>query len=214
MTRPATVLVLALLFLAPAAAQQTGLTEEQLKSAEVEVPQLVKLFQLEAGATLADIGAGFGAWTMRLSRVVGPTGRVYATDVGAPQLAALRESVARERLTNVTVLEGSKQSTNLPDLCCDAILIRDAYHHLTHPLDIIVSMARALKPGGMLAVADFPPRPNTEVPDGVLANRGGHGVSLAIVEREVGTVLTHVRSIPTWSKGNQGSMLFLALFRK
>jgi predicted methyltransferase len=214
MIRPATVLVLGLLFLTPVAAQQTGLTEAQLKSADAEVPQLVKLLQLEPGMTIADVGAGFGAWTMRFSKVVGPTGRVYATDIGDAQLKALRESVARDRLTNVTVLEGSKQSTNLPEHCCDAILIRDAYHHLTHPYDIIQSMTSALKPGGILAVADFPPRPNTEVPDGVLANRGGHGVPSTVVEREGSTLLTHVRTIPNWSKGNQESVLFLVLFRK
>jgi predicted methyltransferase len=214
MTRPAIVLVLVFLFITPIGGQQTGLTDAQLKSAEIEVPQLVKLLQLESGSTVADVGAGFGAWTMRFSRVVGPTGRVYSTDIGAPQLKALRDSVAREKLANVTVLEGAVQSTNLPELCCDAILIRDAYHHLTHPYDIIQSMARALKPGGMLAIADFPPRPGTEPPDGVLANRGGHGVPLAIVEREAGVLFTHVRSIPQWSKGNQESVLFLALFRK
>jgi SAM-dependent methyltransferase len=214
MTRPVTALVLVLLFSIPIAAQQTGLTPEQQKSAEVEVPQLVKLLQLQPGSVVADVGAGFGAWTVRFSRAVGPTGHVYSTDIGVPQLAFLRESVKREKLTNVTVLEGAAQDTKLPENCCDAILIRDAYHHLTHPYDIIQSMTRSLKPGGMLAVVDFPPRANTEPPDGVLANRGGHGVPLAVVEREVGVLLTHVQSIPKWSKGNQESVLFLALFRK
>jgi precorrin-6B methylase 2 len=90
--------------------QQTGLTEGQIKAAEIEVPQLVELLQLKPGMTIADVGAGFGAWTVRFSRWIGPAGRVYASDVGAPQLAALRESIAREKLTNVTVLEGAAGS--------------------------------------------------------------------------------------------------------
>jgi ubiquinone/menaquinone biosynthesis C-methylase UbiE len=164
--------------------------------------------------TVADVGAGFGAWTMRFSRWIGPAGRVYASDVGAAQLAALRDAVQRERLTNVTVLEGAPDTTNLPALCCDAILIRDAYHHLTRPEDIVRSFAASLKPGGTLIVIDFPPRPDSEVPDGVPANRRGHGVPPEVVQREVGAALTYVRTIPNWAPNSQPASLYLVLFRK
>jgi ubiquinone/menaquinone biosynthesis C-methylase UbiE len=178
----------------------------------MEVPELVTLFELKPGMTVADVGAGFGAWTMELAKVVGPSGRVYASDIGAAQLAALRE--AAKKHSNVTVVEGAATSTNLPAGCCDAVLIRDAYHHLTEPDPIVKSLAAALKPGGRLAVIDFPPRTNSEVPTGVPANRRGHGVPPDVVEREVGTVLTHVRTNPTWASNSQPSDLFLVLFRK
>jgi ubiquinone/menaquinone biosynthesis C-methylase UbiE len=203
-----------LLQLAAPAAQQTGLTEGQIKAAELEVPELARLFELKPGMTVADVGAGFGAWTMRFSRAVGPSGRVYATDIGAAQLAALRDAVQREGLTNVTVIEGALATTNLPLVCCDAILIRDAYHHLTEPAAIVKSLAAALKPGGRMAVIDFPPRPNSEVPAGVPADRRGHGVPPEVVEREVGAVLTHVETRPTWNANSQPASLYLVLFRK
>ncbi len=196
------------------AAQQTGLTEGQSKAAELEVPELTKLFELKPGMTVADVGAGFGAWTVRLSRVVGPGGRVFATDIGEPQLAALRDAVQREGLTNVTVLAGGTDTTNLPALCCDAILIRDAYHHLTQPAAIVKSLAAALKPGGRLAVIDFPPRAQSDVPSGGPADRLGHGVPPEVVEREVGAVLTHVRTIAAWMPASQPASLYLVLFRK
>jgi hypothetical protein len=120
----------------------------------------------------------------------------------------------REGLRNVTVLEGAPRSTNLPAQCCDAILIRDAYHHFSNPDDMARSLAASLKPGGRLAVIDFPTRPNTEVPAGVPANRGGHGVPFALVEKEVGAALTHVRTVPMWSPKSEPADLFLVLFRK
>jgi SAM-dependent methyltransferase len=213
--RPAVATLALVLFLhAPGGAQQTALTEAQIKSADVEVPRLVGLLELKPGMSVADVGAGFGAWTMRLARELGPTGRVYATDVGTAQLAALRDVTQRERLTTVTVIEGAASSANLPALCCDAILIRDAYHHFTEPAALITSLAAALKPGGRLAVIDFPPRPNTEVPSGVPANRGGHGVPPEVVEREVGAALMHVRTLPAWSPASEPASLFLVLFRK
>jgi precorrin-6B methylase 2 len=195
-------------------AQQTALTEGQLKAAEVEVPQLVQLLELKPGMTVADVGAGFGAWTMRFSKWIGPSGRVYASDIGAPQLAALRDAVKREQLTNVTVVEGAAASTNLPAACCDAILVRDAYHHFTQPDEMIRSLTAALKPGGRLAIIDFPPREKSEVPAGVRADRGGHGVPPEVVQAEVGAALKHVRTISTWAPDSQPASLFLVLFRK
>jgi len=206
---------LVLLFISQIAAQQTALTDAQIKSAETEVPRLAEALALKPGMTIADLGAGFGAWTMRFSRYLGPAGRVYAIDIGAAQLASLKESIARERLTNVTVLEGAVGSTNLPALCCDAILIRDAYHHFTQPEDVLRSVAASLKPGGRLAVIDFPPRPNSEIPAGVPANRGGHGVPPEVVQREVNAAgLTTVSTTPNWAPDSQPASLFFVLFRK
>jgi len=44
-----------------------------------------------------------------------------------------------------------------------------------------------------LAVVDFPPRPNSEVPAGVRANRRGHGVPPEIVQQEVGAAFGKYR---------------------
>ena len=214
-------LTLTLALAAPLAAQQQpaadgGPTEAQLASAEAEVPRLVEIFQLKPGMSVADVGAGFGAWTIGFAEAVGPTGRVYSSDVGEQQLASLRQTKTRRALTNVTVVEGGERSTNLPARCCDAILVRDVYHHLTAPEDMTSSLAATLKPGGRLVVVDFLPRPDTDVPAGVPANRGGHGVPSDVVIAEVTAAgLTHVISDPQWSGTPQRpASLFLTLFQK
>jgi hypothetical protein len=61
---------------------------------------------------------------------------------------------------------------------------------------------------------DFPPRPKTTVPEGVPVSRRGHGVPPEDVRREVGAVLTHVRTIPNWSPESEPGSLFLVIFRK
>ena len=180
-------------------AQVLAPTADQMSLSNIEVQRLLKLLQLEPGTNIADVGAGLGAWTLRFSQWTGPKGRVYATDIGDVQLESLRALITKEGLTNVTVLVGAADSTNLPAGCCDAILMRNVFHYVTEPAAMIRNVAASLKPGGRFAVVDFPPRPNSVVPPGVPANRGGNGVPPEIVAGEVGAVLRHVITVPDWS---------------
>jgi ubiquinone/menaquinone biosynthesis C-methylase UbiE len=197
------ILFLAGLAVSPARGQSPaplqGPTPEQIAESELEVGRLVPLLRLEPGMAIADVGAGLGAWTLRLSQRTGPAGRVYATDIDEVALTALRTFFAREQLSNVTVLVGAAGATNLPAGCCDAILLRNVFHYVTEPDAMIRSLAASLKPGGRLAIVDYPPRPTTKVPSGVPANRGGIGIPPEVVEREVGTVLRHVTTVPNWA---------------
>jgi precorrin-6B methylase 2 len=201
MRRSVIALLLACLAIGPARGQVDRLrpTDEQMTLSEIEVGRLVPLLRLEPGKSVADVGAGLGAWTLRFAQRTGPSGQVYATDIGEEQLGALRALVAREKLSNVTVLAGAAASTNLPALCCDAIMLRNVFHYVTEPAAMIRSLAASLKPGGRLAIVDFPPRPTTTPPPGVPANRGGLGIPPEILEREMGVLLTHVTTVPNWA---------------
>jgi predicted methyltransferase len=182
--------------------------------AEVEVPQLAALLGLSPGMTVADVGAGFGASTVVFAKWIG-NGRVFATDIGQRQLQAIRDYVARESLSNVTIVEGAAAATNLPPACCEAIFMRDVYHHVTAVDAFNASLLASLKPGGHLAVIDFSPRPGSAVPDGVRPNRGGHGVPAAVVVEELKAAgFTHVRTIESWPPGDKDGGFHLSLFTK
>jgi predicted methyltransferase len=203
---------IAAVFCVGTTAAQRQATPREMSDAEHDVPLLAKVLEVEPGMTVADVGAGFGAMSIVFSRYLGLVGAVYSTDIGVTQLTALRQAVAREQLTNMTVITGAANAANLPAACCDAIFMRDVYHHVTEPTAFNRSLAAALKPGGRLAVIDFEPRKGSRVPDGVNANRGGHGVPPAIVEQEVGAAgLTRVQTIASWPPGS--TEFFLALFK-
>lgn len=198
-----------------------GPTDAQIATADVEVRRLVPLLRLTPGMTIADVGAGLGAWSRRFAQWTGTAGHVYATDIGEVQLRVLPALFAREGLSNVTVLAGAAASTNLPAGCCDAILLRNVFHYVTDPPEMIRSLAASLKPGGRLAIVDFPPRPNSVVPPGVPASRGGNGVPPDVVEREIGAVLTHVTTVLNWAPETHPPGLppavlpsFVAIFEK
>ncbi|MGC2388128.1 MAG: methyltransferase domain-containing protein, partial [Candidatus Acidiferrum sp.] len=144
-------------------------------SAADEIPQLASLMGWKPGTVVADIGAGDGSYTFAAVEQVGPTGRVFATEISQEKLKALRTEVERRNLQNVTVIESGEAETNLPAACCDAIFLRRVYHHLTKPLEFDASVLASLRPGGKLAIIDFPPHPEYGRVEGVPKDREGHG---------------------------------------
>jgi SAM-dependent methyltransferase len=147
---------------------------------EAEVRELVSRLGVTSGQRVAEIGAGAGRFTVALAKGVGPRGRVFSTELDPAQRAAIAARAAGASLSNVTVIEGAPAATNLPDGCCDAIVMRAVYHHIQDPHAFAASVARAVRPGGSVAVIDFEPGAlwfHGGAPDGV--RRPGHGVSRA-----------------------------------
>jgi ubiquinone/menaquinone biosynthesis C-methylase UbiE len=184
---------------------------QERRQAELDAPRLVEVLELKPGMAVADVGSGFGAMTVVLGHWIG-SGRVFATDITERALQETREYVKKEGLTNVTVIAGAEAATNLPEACCDAIFLRNVYHHITAAEAFNKSLVRSLKPGGRLAIIDFEDRSGGQIPKGVPANRGGHGIPPRIVVDELTTAgLTHIRTAEKWPAGQS---TFLVLFRK
>jgi len=186
---------------------------QERRQAESDLPHLIEALELTPGMTVADVGSGGGAVTVVLGKWNTP-GRVFATDITERGLRLTREYARKEGLTNVTVIEGAAGATNLPDACCDAIFMRDVYHHITNVASFNKSLMASLKPGGRLAIIDFRPGKGSTLPAGVPANREGHGVPIAVVEAELPMAgFTHVRTVEKWPPDDKDP-LFLVLFRK
>ena len=114
------------------------------------------------GASVADLGAGGGWFTVRLARRVGPTGLVYAQDIQPQMIEAIDRRVQHEGLSNVRTVMGTPVDPQLPSNL-DAVLIVDAYHEMDDPSrpevvrTLLRRIATALKPQGRVGVVDFLP---------------------------------------------------------
>jgi predicted methyltransferase len=75
------------------------------------------------------LGAGCGWFTIQLAHRVGSNGLVYAEDVQAPMLDAIRRRAQRENLTNVRTVLGTANDPKLPH-GLDAAIIVDVYHEM------------------------------------------------------------------------------------
>ncbi len=153
-----------------------------------EIRRLGLVMGWKAGQTIGDVGAGEGEIGTAAAAVVGNSGRVYLTELDEKKRKALEDEVKNRGLKNIVVLQAAEKQTNLPDHCCDGIVLRRVYHHLTSPREMDASLLRSLKPGGELAVIDFSPRKWLSESDpvkGVPANRGGHGIPEKILIQEL-----------------------------
>jgi ubiquinone/menaquinone biosynthesis C-methylase UbiE len=151
-----------------------------------DAARLVTALKLDSGQTVADIGAGRGELTVLLARKVGPSGRVYATELDSDRLRDIRRATKSAGLKNVTVIEAHATRTNLPERCCDALVLRRVYHHFDDPGLMNASMRHSLKPGGLLAVIDFEPDSAESSDPGQRDSGNRHGVTSATVVRELG----------------------------
>jgi ubiquinone/menaquinone biosynthesis C-methylase UbiE len=175
-----------------------------------EVERLAAWLEVHPGLRVADVGAGDGTFAVALARRVGPSGRVYATEIDSEHLADIRQAVTAARLSNVTVIAGAVSSTNLPDACCEALFHRAVYHHLTDPAAINADSLRALRPGGRLMIIDFEPggilnwigRPETA------ARHGGHGTPKDTATQEVTAASFQVMRGPEPWRGRTYAVLF------
>lgn len=106
------------------------------------------------GMSVADIGAGEGYYTVRLSPLVGARGRVLAQDIVPEVRDRLAERVQREGLDNVTVRLGLPADPRLPPASFDRIFLVHMYHEVTDPYAFLWHLAGGLKPGGEVIVVD------------------------------------------------------------
>ncbi len=179
-------------------------------SQTAEAGRLAELLGWHAGSVVAEIGAGEGEMTLQAARRVGPQGHVYSNELDTREVAHLKQLAAQAPGHNLTAVQGTASSTGLVAGCCDSIFMRHVYHHLTEPAAMDADLFRALKPGGRLAIIDFPPRTWLPPVRGVPKNRGGHGVPEKIVIRELTAAGFQVEAVPGGWPGDD----FCVIFRK
>ncbi len=103
--------------------------------------------EVSKGTTCLEIGGGRGSITRWLSGVVGPTGRVIATDLQMGFLSRIAAS-------NVEVLRHDIRTDAFPPGSFDLIHTRAVLMHISPSLDLLQRMVTWLAPGGWLLLEE------------------------------------------------------------
>jgi precorrin-6B methylase 2 len=159
--------------------------DAQSQDDAADVRRLVEALEVHSGSTVCEIGAGSGALSIAMAQAVGERGHVYANELNRDRLKDVERAAERAKLTNMTVVEAGETGTNLPDGACDALFMRNVYHHFADPPTMNASLMQALKPGGRIAVVDFRPRSTEAAKPEDRDEDAHHGVGADTVAAEL-----------------------------
>jgi predicted methyltransferase len=129
--------------------------ERPERDAEEKPDLALAALHLKPGDAVADIGAGTGFYSRRMSKLVGTNGVVYAEEIQQEMLDILTNKSAELNIHNIKPVLGTITDPNLAPESVDLIIMVDVYHEFDHPYEMVSAMTRALKPGGRLVFIEF-----------------------------------------------------------
>jgi len=153
--------------------------ERPEREAEESPSVAIQALKILPGQTVADIGAGSGYYTVRMARVVGPEGRVFAADIQPGMLDILRRNVAKAKLDNVVPVLSTPDDPKLPLDSLDLAIMVDVYHELAAPQAFLRKLRASLKRTGRLVLLEY------RKEDPSVPIRPEHKMSVAEVRQEL-----------------------------
>jgi len=114
---------------------------------------ILKEVGIKPGFYVLDYGCGPGSYIIPLAKLVGESGKIYALDIHPLAIRKVQHVASKKQLTNVETILSDCQ-TGLQDNTLDAVLLYDAFHHLSAPEAVLKELHRVLKPGGILSFSD------------------------------------------------------------
>ena len=129
--------------------------EREEREREERTDLLLAALPLKPGMVVADIGAGTGYLARRMAPAVMPGGQVLAVDVQPEMVSLLQAAVRQSGLTQIQPLLGAEDDVKLAAASVDLAIMVDVYHELALPYEVLASITRALKPGGLLVFVEY-----------------------------------------------------------
>ena len=108
---------------------------------------------MQPGDRVADLGPGYGHFTLRLALAVAPDGICYAVDADTATLEDLRRAAHERDITNLQLVLTDPQRLELPEPV-DLLFVSATYHHLRQPVRYFAGARSLLRPGGRVAILE------------------------------------------------------------
>ncbi len=115
----------------------------------------LSLGPLQPGQRVVDVGAGAGIDSLIAARMVGLDGQVVGVDMTPSMLEKARAAAAEAGLSNVEFREGYGEALPVQDGWADVVISNGVLNLMPDKRAALREMARVLKPGGRLQIADI-----------------------------------------------------------
>ena len=129
--------------------------EDPKRDAYQKPHEVLTALNLKPGEVIADIGAGSGYLTFRLSHFVGDKGKVYVVDVSPDMILHINRRIRETKVTNVVTILADADDPLLTDRSVNRFFICDVWHHVDNQTKYLSLMKKMLKPGGEVVMIDF-----------------------------------------------------------
>jgi len=113
------------------------------------------LHDLHSGMVFADIGCGYGFFTILAAKKVGKNGKVYAVDTDASAIKKLNDKAEIEGLKNITAKVGTGEETVFCNKCVDFVFYSMVLHDFADPLKVLKNAKQMIKADGRLIDLDW-----------------------------------------------------------
>ena len=114
---------------------------------------VVAALGLRPGDRVADLGPGYGHFTLRLAQAVAPDGVAYAADADSTTLDDLRRAADDRAVTNLRPVLTSRRRLELPEPV-DLLFVSATYHHLRRPVRYFADARSLIRSGGRVAILE------------------------------------------------------------
>ena len=107
------------------------------------------------GASVLDVAAGAGDQTLDIAQRIGPQGRVLATDMSVGILALAKNNARQAGFQNVQTQVADGEDLQVEPASFDAVICRLGLMFFPNPLQGLLGMHSALRPGGRICSMVF-----------------------------------------------------------
>lgn len=113
---------------------------------------------LSKGMVLADLGCGYGTFTIPAAEIVGERGLVYAVDIESKMVNRIEKKAKQRGLRNIKAIVGDMMALDKLDLpagSMDIALLANVIHGTTEKIRLLKDVGRTLRHGGRIAVLNW-----------------------------------------------------------
>jgi ubiquinone/menaquinone biosynthesis C-methylase UbiE len=110
---------------------------------------------LKPGDKFIDIGCGYGFFAIPAAKIVGEKGKVFGVDIYAEAIKELKETAAREGLSNLELVVGEAEKTVFCKACADIVFFGIDLHDFADPFTVLQNAREMLKPVGKVIDLDW-----------------------------------------------------------